>query len=148
MAFSNGGLWVSTFDESGRRCWVNDHTGERTYQFIRGLPVNPTRYTPPPAFNTSTNMMPPPSLSPWGYGTPSSAPSPGYGMPMSPAPSSGYGMPMSPAPSPGYGMSMGAYEAGYGMGSPPVTQAGNGGLMQKLQQFYIRPSSDKSWMWR
>lgn len=143
MAFSNGGLWVSTFDESGRRCWVNDHTGERTYQFIRGLPVNPTRYPAPPAFNTNNNnngngmMAPPPA---WGYGMPISpaAPSPAYGVPISPA-----------GPSHGsYAMGMGPYEAGYGIGSPPVTQAGNGGLAHRLQQFYIRPSSDRSWMWR
>lgn len=128
---------------------VNDRTGERTYQFIRGLPVNPSRYPRVSAYAANMGMMVAPSQ-PWGYGMPSPGPSPSYGGGPSPGygggPSPGYPAP-GPAPALGYPANYSPYEAGYGLGAPPVTQSGDGSMLHRLQKYYIRPSSDQSWMW-
>ncbi|CAM9398645.1 unnamed protein product [Ectocarpus sp. 8 AP-2014] len=123
MAYSEGGIWCSTFDEMGRRCWVNNVTGQRTYQFIRGRPVTPTQPAVSSPYVVQQSPMPGPHTAPWGL------PSPGYPAPPPPA------------------AAMVPYQAGYGDGAPPVTPAGNGGLGQRLQKYYLRPSSERSWMW-
>eukprot|EP00903_Cladosiphon_okamuranus_P016567 g15284.t1 len=139
MAFSDGGLWVSTFDERGRRCWVNNITGERTYQFIRGKPVTPS--TSPYAVQRSP--VPSPSLhhvAPWAHSMASpSPPAPGYPAPLPPAYGGGAG---------GAGGANGAMvpcETGYGV--PPITPEGNGGWAHRLKKCYLRPSTNRSWMW-
>eukprot|EP00752_Nemacystus_decipiens_P003074 g2848.t1 len=136
MAYSEGGLWVSTYDEIGRRCWVNNITGERTYQFIRGKPVTPS--TSPYAVQRSPG--PGPHTAPWAQSMPSPVPpAPGYPAPI-PA---GYGG--GAAGANGANSAMVPYQAGYG--APPVTPEGNGGWAHRLQKYYLRPSSDRSWMW-
>lgn len=101
---------------------VNNVTGQRTYQFIRGKPVTPTQPAVSP-YVVQQSPVPGPHTAPWGL------PSPGYPAPAPPA------------------VAMVPCQPGYGSGAPPVTPAGNGGLGQRLQKYYLRPSSERSWMW-
>ncbi|CAM9406152.1 unnamed protein product [Pylaiella littoralis] len=142
MAYSEGGLWVNTYDEAGRRCWVHQRSGQRTYQFIRGKPVTPTISPFPVQYQEQQHWSPMagPCPAPWGYtGTLQSTapPAPGYFAPPVPAGCGGGGG----------GVAMVPYQAGYGPGAPPVAPTGNG-VLQHLQRTYLRPSSERSWMWK
>ncbi|CAM9198541.1 unnamed protein product [Hapterophycus canaliculatus] len=36
MAYKDGSMWVSSFDDAGNRCWKNSQTGEMTYNLDGG----------------------------------------------------------------------------------------------------------------
>lgn len=118
---------------------VNNITGERTYQFIRGKPVTPS--TSPYVVQRSP-MPSPHHVTPWAHSMASPAPpAPGYPAPLPP----GYGGGGDAGSTGGANGAMVPYETGYGV--PPVTPEGNGGWAHRLQKYYLRPSTNRSWMW-
>jgi len=114
---------------------VNNVSGERTYQFIGGRPVHSSESPYP----VPQSPMPSPHAAPWAHSMQSPIPpSPGYPAPL--VSNHGGGGAMVPYQA--------AQAAGYATGAPPVTPTGNGGWTHRLQKYYVRPSSDRSWMWR
>lgn len=69
-------------------------------------------------------------------------------MPSPCPPAPGYPAPLPPGYAGGGAGANGAmvpYETGCGV--PPVTPEGNGGWAHRLQKYYLRPSTNRSWMW-
>ncbi|CAM9297300.1 unnamed protein product [Hapterophycus canaliculatus] len=138
MAYADGGVWVSTFDEMGQRCWVHTITGQKTYKFIGGKPspFAAARYP----YVAHQSPIPNQHNAPWAQSSTSPAPLPAPTYPAPPAPSGahdgGSGAIVSYIPPPGYET-----------GGPPVTPTGNG-LTQRLKRCYLRPSTERSWMWK
>ncbi|CAM9580722.1 unnamed protein product [Scytosiphon promiscuus] len=168
MAYADGGMWVSTFDELGTRCWVNTVTGQRTYKFIAGKPVAALSQSPVVS-SPYAAQSPYVASSPYPVQSPYVAAQPPYSAHQSPMPNQ-HAAPWTqsspspaPLPAPGYGSSSvsgGAYVGaaspaamvqyspppGYETGAPPVTPAGSG-FVRRLQKYYLRPTSERSWMW-
>ncbi|CAM9580863.1 unnamed protein product [Scytosiphon promiscuus] len=166
MAYVDGGVWVSTFDEMGERCWFHTVTGQRTYKFIGGKPVlasfalpsphtaqsssytaqspYPTQspFATPSPYAAQHSPMPNHYIAPWAQGSSSPAPLPAPTYPAPPAPAGAHG-------GGGDGGAIISYvpPPGYENSTPPVTPTGNG-LSQRLKKYYLRPSKGRSWMWR
>eukprot|EP00752_Nemacystus_decipiens_P006882 g6183.t1 len=81
MAYKDGNIWCSTFDDAGNRCWVNSLTGEKTYRLVDGKPARrPSGTTSParrPSGTTSPYTMQSPGGQPWAATTPPVMHSPG-----------------------------------------------------------------------
>eukprot|EP00903_Cladosiphon_okamuranus_P011905 g11181.t1 len=85
MAYKDGEIWCSAFDEAGNRCWVNSQTGERTYRLVDGKPARRPSSTSSPYNMQSPRRRPVGTTSPfnssggqpWGTTTPPVMHSPG-----------------------------------------------------------------------